>query len=247
MEENIKVKKSSGLIYVVIILLIVCVGMGTFIFVNKDKLFAKESEKTTESGEKEQSTEKEEEQNTPTETKEEVKTIDLSKSLNTNGYTYNSLTDKDENVGFSLKINDDKKSVTVTIYEKGSKMISENTHSTWSKDPIDKQITGFTKNIKSTYIGGLGQDSTGTTFYYIMEDGTLTYSKVFELAYNRDGTTYYDTKLLENALTVKTVDNVDGIIKLYGANASAPQSSGYYTTLAAKKDGSFYDLSKIIK
>ena len=246
MEENVKEKKSTGLIYVVIILLILCLGMGTFIFVNKDKLFAKESEKTTENSEKEQSTEKEEEQNTPTET-EEVKAIDLSKSLNTNGYTYSSLTDKDENVGFSLKINDDKKSVTVTIYEKGSKMISEITHSTWSTDPINKSITGFNKKIKSTYIGLLGHDSVGTVFYYIMEDGTLTYSKVFEQKTNSDGTTYYDTKILENGLSVKTVDNVDGIIKLYGANGNAPQSTGYYTTLAAQKDGSFYDLSKIIK
>ena len=242
---EVKEKKSTGLVCVVIILLIICLGMGTFIFINKDKLFAKESQTTTESSNKEQSTEKEEE--TKEEIKEEIKAIDLSKSLNTNGYTYNSLTDKDENVGFSLKVNDDKKSVTVTIYEKGSKMISDIIHSTWSTDPIDKQITGFTKKIESTYIGGLGQDSTGTIFYYIMEDGTLAYSRVFEQKSNSDGTTYYDTKILENALSVKTVDNVDGIIKLYGANASAPKSSGYYTTLAAKKDGSFYDLSKIIK
>ena len=90
---EVKEKKSTGLVCVVIILLIICLGMGTFIFINKDKLFAKESQTTTESSNKEQSTEKEEE--TKEEIKEEIKAIDLSKSLNTNGYTYNSLTDKD--------------------------------------------------------------------------------------------------------------------------------------------------------
>ena len=41
MEE--KKKSNGGLIVLVIILLLACVGMGTFIFINKDKIMSKES------------------------------------------------------------------------------------------------------------------------------------------------------------------------------------------------------------
>ena len=45
MEE--KQKSSVGLVVLVVILLLACVGMGAFIFVNKDKLISKESTQTT--------------------------------------------------------------------------------------------------------------------------------------------------------------------------------------------------------
>ena len=45
MEE--KQKSSVGLVVPVVILLLACVGMGAFIFVNKDKLISKESTQTT--------------------------------------------------------------------------------------------------------------------------------------------------------------------------------------------------------
>lgn len=255
MDENIKEKKNKGLIIFIVILLIIFTGMTTFVFINKDKLTTKESEKITKKNSKEEKAKNQKEQNTTAEVEteeeeeetEEVKDLDLSKALNTNGYTYSDVTSQNQDVGFSLKINDDKQSVTVTIYEAGSKLISNVIHSTWTADPVNKQITGFNKKIKSTYIGGLGQDSVGTIFFFIMEDGTITYTKLFEKALNADGTMYYDTKILDNAMSINTVDNVDGIIKLYGANANAPMSTGAYTILAAKKDGSFYDLGQIIK
>ena len=45
MEE--KQKSSVGLVVLVVILLLACVGMGAFIFVNKYKLISKESTQTT--------------------------------------------------------------------------------------------------------------------------------------------------------------------------------------------------------
>ena len=46
MEEN--KKGNSGLIVIIVILLIMCVGMGCFIFINKDKLIANEKIETIE-------------------------------------------------------------------------------------------------------------------------------------------------------------------------------------------------------
>ena len=47
MEE--KKKGNGGLIILIVILLLVCVGMGCFIFINKDKLMAKETTEVSES------------------------------------------------------------------------------------------------------------------------------------------------------------------------------------------------------
>ena len=56
MEE--KKKSNAGLIVFVVILLLACVGMGAFIFVNKDKLTAKENTTTTVKNEKKETNEK---------------------------------------------------------------------------------------------------------------------------------------------------------------------------------------------
>jgi len=56
MEE--KKKSNVGLIILVVILLLACAGMGAFIFINKDKLTAKENTKTTVNSEKKQTNEK---------------------------------------------------------------------------------------------------------------------------------------------------------------------------------------------
>lgn len=56
MEE--KKKSNAGLIVLVVILLLACAGMGAFIFVNKDKLTAKENTTTTVKNEKKETNEK---------------------------------------------------------------------------------------------------------------------------------------------------------------------------------------------
>ena len=56
MEE--KKKSNTGLIVLVVILLLACAGMGAFIFVNKDKLTAKENTTTTVKNEKKETNEK---------------------------------------------------------------------------------------------------------------------------------------------------------------------------------------------
>ena len=175
-----------------------------------------------------------------------IKEIDLSKSLNTTNYTYDSLNTNEES-GFIVNTNDNKKSITITINEKGSKIISDITHSTWSSDPINRTISGFNKNVKSAFVGMMGHDSTGITFFFIMEDNTLQYAKLFERKSNPDGTMYYASSINDERLNIQEVPNVSDIVKLYTANSHAPQSTGSATTLAAKKDGSFYDLSQIIQ
>lgn len=182
--------------------------------------------------------------NTSTST-DEIKEIDLSKSLNTTDYIYSGLSEKDEGGKyFTLKANDDKKSATITITAEGGKVICEAIKSSCGDQGYDIAVGDFDKKIKSTYIGGLGQSVEGTVFYFLMEDGTVEYVKLLNRKMDSNEIVYYVDATREKP---QVVSGVSDIVKLYGANASAPQSAGYYTTLAAKKNGSFYDLSKIIK
>ncbi len=240
--NDVKDKKSKVKTIFIIVLLVIVIGLGAFIFLNRDSLLNKKDSKAkTDEVEKSDSKEIKSEKDI-----EEIKDIDLSKSLNTDGVTFEFVNELGNDERFSLIVNDDKRSITVTIYEKGSKLISDTIHSTWSTEPLDKQISGFNKDIKKAYVGGMGQDAMGTTFFFIMNDGTLQYAKVFEKRNNADGTTYYGTDILDGKLTIKETPNVDGIVKLYEASVRVPQSGGYGTTLASKADGSFYDLSRII-
>ena len=66
MEE--KKKSNAGLIVLVVILLLACAGMGTFIFINKDKLTAKENTTATVERDKKDTYEKTETTNEKTNT-----------------------------------------------------------------------------------------------------------------------------------------------------------------------------------
>ena len=72
MEE--KKKSNAGLIILIIILLLACVGMGAFIFVNKDKIMSKEN--TTTKTEKKETTKKTEKDETADKTETTNNTVE---------------------------------------------------------------------------------------------------------------------------------------------------------------------------
>jgi len=153
-KENLeeKVEQNTKRIWwltIVMIVLLIAVGLGGYL-IGASRIANEVVEQKNEVEEKGKETNKE----TPTEnTQTEVKEIDLSKSLNTKNYTYSSLTDKDQDLGITIKINNDKKSVKVSYNTKALNSISRVTHST-SGDNYSNEIKGFNKNIKSTFISG---------------------------------------------------------------------------------------------
>ena len=155
-------------------------------------------------------------------------TVYLSKCLNTDNI-YQNLSDNESNYGLSMSINSEKTSITLSI--------------DWNKWPLGNsnaknvrtyQITGFTKNIIGTFIGEMGQSISGTTLFYLMEDGTVEYTPVKELAYDS-----------QNITSKGVVRGVENISKLYNADVSTG-FSGWRTTIGAKEDGTFYDLGEIL-
>lgn len=230
--------KKNGLYIVVFILVIITIGLVLFICYDKGLIFSKESNNINNTN-----------NSSNTNNTKEIKELDLEKSLNTKDITYKNASDTEGNYGLSIKINNEK-TATLTIDWKIFGRISTTGSSGEVKDYL---VKGFNKNIKSTFIGNLGQDTNGITLFFIMEDGTVEYVKVFKMETNDDGSTYY---ILNNVIkqegnysgefTVNSL-NVSGVIKLYNVDAYSKNASGYRTVIGATKDGSFYDLGSIIK
>lgn len=251
-KENQKKKKGKLPVIIIIILLVIIAGLALYICYDKEIIFSKskteieEKKSNTEKQEKEQ---KDEDDSNIKENKtDEIKPLNINNCLNNNDNTlYSNPTDVEANNGLSMQINPDKKSITLSINWEIFGPLS--TASSYAPQVLTYQITGFTKEIVSTFVGVYGQDSMGITLFYITNDNTVQYTPMFvtkidsknnhyfEMNYTIDGGNTYFTP-------TGTVNGANDIIKLYTANAS--NGSGWITTIGAKKDGSFYDLGRII-
>lgn len=188
-----------------------------------------------------------------------TKELDLSKSLNTNGISYENHSDIEGNHGFSLVINSDKTSATLKAdMDKFMPIIGSIVgYSTWEPNSIvNYPIKGFSKKIVSTFIGELGQDATGITLFFIMDDGTVEFTPLFIKKVDGQNNSYYDLNLkIDYSSDDKIIDSyfyssgmisdVKNVVKLYNVDAS--NGFDWRTTIGAKNDGSFYDLGSIIQ
>lgn len=182
-----------------------------------------------------------------------IQKLDLSKCLNTS-YNYSNSSDKEGDYGLSMSINSNKRSITLSIY--WSKFGHLSTASTWP-DSIEKyQITGFEKNVVNTFVGDIGQSTKGIVLFYLMEDGTVEYTPMFELKYDSYNNSYYvmnytyeysvDGRITGQHFEPKgLISDVENVIKLYNTDV-ATSGAGHRSTIGAKADGSFYDLGEII-
>ena len=74
-----------------------------------------------------------------------------------------------------------------------------------------------------------------------MEDNTVSYMPMFIWKKDTQGNGYSQMNYTNDNFVIKGVlPTAKDVINLYIANAS--NGSGYITTIAATKDGSFYDL-----
>ena len=173
-KENKNIGKGVFVLITLLVLIILC--LVGYICYDKEIIFNKAEEKKFENT-KVVGTDDNKIVDDSVETKNEVKELDLSKSLNTTGVTYSDVSDTKEAYGLSMRINDDKKSITLSIDWNVFGPLSR--ASAFAKVVEDYQITGFSKNVKETFVGSLGQDSVGITLFYLMEDGTVEYTSMF--------------------------------------------------------------------
>lgn len=243
-----KNKKNNLLVGIILLLIIIIIGMGIYIMYDKGILFSDTEVQDKKANNKKETVEKKKENKEV----EEVKPLDLSKCLNNNTNTYSNPTDIEGNTGLSMRINPDKKSITLSIDWPVFGPLSMT--AAYSPNVEEYQITGFSKEIKQAFVGELGQDAMGITLFYLMDDQTVEYTPMFILKMDSTNHSYYemnyaietygDNQMRTGFSTNGPVTDAKEVIKFYTVNAS--NGFGWITTIGTTKDGSFYDLGDMI-
>ncbi len=254
MEKEIETKKKGkGLVIVIIIMSLIILGMAGYICYDKGIIFNNKKEETSskqsdtkkESKETDKDTSKEEKN---TDTKEEIKDLDLTKCINNSNMKYINPQEKDMDVGLEIVPG------SITVLKINWEKFGPLSRATaFVNETIDYKIDNFLGKIKSGFVGGEGQDTMGTILFYLMEDGTVEYTKMFNLQKDAQGNSYYTMNYsYDNDSEGKStksyfssqgkIKDVKDVIKFYTVSAN-----GYVTTIGATKDGSFYDLGYAIR
>ena len=187
MEE--KKKSNAGLIVLVVILLLACAGMGAFIFINKDKLTAKESTTTTA-------------KNTKTDTKESVEKNDTYQVLSLspirghavvyNGEVYVNVYDTTPNIDDVYGAG---KYQTLVQSRNNYKEYSFG-NLTMSVDRNNKWLKLNTTNVKKAYNNEYGQAVSSIDPIYgiilLNSDNTVTFISTKDLIEGNTNTTKLD-------------------------------------------------------
>lgn len=252
MSKKIEEKKSPNVWVTIlgIVLIIAMFFVGWFAGGKTAELEEKIIDKATEEKDK-----KKEEKNVEKEKEVEIKELDLTKCLNNTEIQYSNPNQSQENTWFSAEINDDKKSVTVTV---NWDELIDNSFQKTSTGMKTYQAKGFDKKIKKVYIDGFGQDYTsGQVLFYLMEDGTVEYTPLYIskqdinspriLFYvNLTSVTDINGNVVEEYFESDgVIPEVTDVVDFYSVGASG-ERFGWHTTIAATSDGAFYDLFEII-
>ena len=110
-----KEKKNKGLIAIVIVLILVIIGLIVYICYDKEIIRNTKKEEMAEKSKKETN-----KSDKAVEEKDEIKPLDLTKSLNTTNYVYENPVVATTSAGLTSKVNNDKKTVTLTRKRKKS-------------------------------------------------------------------------------------------------------------------------------
>lgn len=215
MKENKKI--NNCLIIISVVLLVICMGMGTFIFINKDNyetIIKNEANKTNDDSQK---CEK------------------INYDLNTSEYGLG-----DSAVGLSVNIDKSRKNARITY--NGATLfdafgiMAVTAADTSIYDLIDTKA--FDKKITQVLIDGAGQSVSSAAILYLMEDGTVEYVPILK-ELNTNWSKSDNTKKFNSYGTLEGISNIISLIPAEG--------NGYHTILARKADGTVIDLSSALQ
>lgn len=221
MEE--KKKSNAGLIVLVVILLLACVGMGAFIFINKDAIFNGENGQTIINNKDNSKKEK------------ATKCPDISYDLNTNEYGLS-----ENEAGIAISIDKTRKNVTISY---NAATVSQTFSLGWfsGADTTIYEIIdtkSFDKKITQVLIDGSGQDVSSMAILYLMEDGTVEYVPLLKDINDNWGQQ-------DNTKKVNSYGKLEGVSDI--VSLISAEADGYHTVLARKADGTVINLSDAFK
>lgn len=215
--------KNVGLIIIVIILLLACIGMGGFIFINKDKLTAQKNTTTTITNDNKNVEDK------------TTKCDKISYDLDTDQYSLSA-----NSVGIMAFVDKTRKTARISYNGAtvsnafGLNWVTATDTSTY--ELIDTKT--FDKKITQVLIDGSGQDATSATILYLMEDGTVEYVPILKDI----NTNWSQTDNTKKFNSYGKLNGISDIISLVPAEAQ-----GYHTVLARKADGTVINLADTFK
>lgn len=220
-----KEKNNSLLMYLVIILFLICLVMGSYIFIkefNKNDIMI--SEKNNENFQNNNSQNiVETTDNLNVQSKENIIIFDESKSINSDEKDYE--LSCQGNAGIWVTVNENQE----LIFSFTPKRVVEYYSLDWKSDREDmiKNIIRFDKKIADIFFGTMGQDSSNDTLFILLEDGTVEYIPIVHMFNN----------VQESPISYGKINDVSDITKFVLAS-----TQNGVTTLAIKSDGSFYDM-----
>jgi len=217
MEE--KKKSNAGLIVLVVILLLACVGMGAFIFINKDVIFNEENGQTIINNKDNSKKEK------------GAECPDISYDINTNEYGLS-----ENEAGIAISIDKTRKNVTISY---NAATVSQTFSLGWfsGADTTIYEIIdtkAFDKKITQVLIDGSGQDASSMAILYLMEDGTVEYVPLLKDINDNWGQQ-------DNTKKVNSYGKLEGVSDI--VSLIPAEADGYHTVLARKADGTVINLS----
>ncbi len=152
---------------------------------------------------------------------------------NTNSYTL-----ANYNGTINITVDETGKNVTLSY---NRKTLSDTYLLNWDLTSVEdgvmeNQTITFNNKISDVVFSGIGQDATGDTILFLMEDGTVAYIPVYQTL---------TTNGIEGLTSYKTISDLTDVVKFYTANVTSGVSSSV-TVLAQTKDGTIYDLEPMI-
>lgn len=230
MEQEMRLKKKgvSGIVVFLLVILFLAIGLCGGWYVGHENLLPIENE--NEKIEKEEKT---------TENKEEKTESKIGECLNCKeGNEY--INSEHSQLGISVYIGENQTSATINVsLAEVNNIYGLNLTSSGDNQYTNEiKVDDFNKKILQVKISGFGQAVGDEYIYYVMEDGTVEYTPIFnELKDN-----WNSGNALKKHTTMSGVSEVSYISGADVVNGT----TGHYTTIAVKKDGSFYDLQPIL-
>lgn len=232
MEMENQKKKSHVLLYIVIGLFIgilLSFAIGYVLYSQEILKF-----QSTKAAVKESNNQKSNE--TPLKSEEINYIFDSNKVSNALAEGY-ALTVPSHAVGTNVNVDSSQTKVTISI---NHYLVSQNYGLGWVTSSEDYNYEPheivFDQKVVDIFFGGIGQDASGDTILFLMEDGTVQYLPL-KKAYSTDH---------ENLKSYGTLSGISNIVKFYSADALA-QMGGGVTILAQDRNGNLYDLSSVLQ
>ena len=202
MEDTNKLGKNKLIIISVIVIIIVLLVVLGIVFLNKTEKFNIQDVTSSEK-------------------------LNLSKSLNTKNLVYDNPTENEGDYGLSMSINEDGKSITLNIdWDKFGPLSNMRYKGEGEKT---YQIKDFSNKVYRVLIGEIGENLSGLTLIYLLDNGTVEYTPIFVVKEGTNGEKYVDFLYKKSIIVDTTKKNAVFIKHIFAHHLFISDAVNFFT------------------